>query len=158
MKNTQKGKFIYWLIVVLIIANIGTLVFYWVGHFKMQNDNAPKEFLARKLNFTGHQKQLYFDLAMEHNQNARKIRAQIKADKDAFFKLLQSDTIIDSARDNAALHISLSLQALDILTFEHFKKVRALCTQAQKPKFDALLQKMVNSVNNPQQGPPAPIK
>ena len=74
------------------------------------------------------------------------------------FQLLKTEQIVDSVKNNAALKVSLSIQALDILTFDHFKKVRVLCTEEQKPKFDELIQKMVNSVNNPQKGPQAPIK
>ncbi len=152
MKSILNNKFVAWLIAILIIANVATLVFFWVGHIKNQRDNSPKEFLAKKLNFNEIQKNAYFDLAKAHNENAKIIRDQIKINKDHFFQLLKSDTVIDSSRNNAALQVSLSIQSLDILTFEHFKKVRALCTKEQKPIFDELIQKMVNSVNNPQRG------
>ncbi len=158
MKNLVKNKITTWVIAILILANITTLVFYWVGHFRNQKNNSPKEFLAKKLNFSDSQKKTYFDLAKEHNESAKKIREEIKINKELLFELLKSDTIADSIRNNAALKVSLAIQSLDILTFEHFKKVRALCTEAQKPKFDELIQKMVHSVNNTQQGPPPSIK
>ncbi len=157
MKNTVKNKFITWLIVLLMLANIGTISFYWLGHFRNKKINSPREFLAAKLNFSESQKNTYFDLAKEHNENAKILRDQIKNDKENLFQLLKSDLIIDSVRNNAALKVSLSIQSLDILTFEHFKKVRALCTAEQKPKFDELIEKMVNSVNSPQKGPQPPI-
>ena len=153
MRNIGKNKFTSWLTIILIVANIATLLFYWIGNVKHARDNSPKEFLATKLNFSTHQKDLYFDLAKEHNENAKKIREQIKVNKDIFFQLLKSDKIIDSIRNSAAAKVSSSIQSLDILTFEHFKKVRSLCTVEQKPKFDELIQRMVNAVNNPQQGP-----
>ena len=158
MKNIVKNKLTNWLIVLLITANVATLVFFWVGHLKNERANSPKEFLATKLNFSGSQRDAYFELAKEHNEAAKIIREQVKIDKDNFFQLLKSDTIIDSARNNAAGRVSMSIQSLDILTFEHFKKVRTLCTAAQKPKFDELIQKMVNSVNNPQKGARPSIK
>lgn len=158
MKNIVKSKFFSWIIALLVLANIASLGFYWIGHFKNQRDNSPKEFLAKKLNFSDSQKKTYFNLAKEHNQSAEKIRERIIIDKDNFFKLLKSNSIIDSSRNNAAWQVSLSIQSLDILTFEHFKKVRALCTEEQKPKFDDLIQQMVNSVNSPQKGPQPPIK
>jgi len=152
MKNILNNKIVSWLIALLVVANITTLAFFWIGHFKNQRDNSPKEFLAKKLNFNEDQKTAYFELAKEHNEAAKIIREQVKIDKDNFFQLLKSDTIIDGARNNAAAQVSTSIQSLDILTFEHFKKVRTLCTSAQKPKFDELIQKMVNSVNSPQRG------
>lgn len=158
MKQILKNKFGAWLIALLVLANIATLVFYWVGYLKTQKDNSPKEFLAAKLNLSESQKNLYFDLAKEHNENANKIRQEIKISKEQFFELLKSNNVLDSSRDNAALKVSLAIQLLDILTFEHFKKVRALCSAEQKPKFDELIQKMVNAVNRPQQGPPPSMK
>lgn len=158
MKNLVKNKITTWVIALLILANITTLVFYWIGHFRNQRNNSPKEFLAKKLDFNDSQKNQYFDLAKEHNENAQKIRQQIKIEKELLFELLKSDKNIDSTRNDAALKISIAIQSLDILTFEHFKKVRALCTKDQKPKFDELIQKMVQSVNGPQQGPPGPMK
>ena len=158
MKNIVKIKLTNWLIVLLITANVATLTFFWVGHLKNERANSPKEFLANKLNFSEIQRDAYFELAKEHNEAAKIIREQVKFDKENLFSLLKSDAIIDSARNNAAARVSMSIQSLDILTFEHFKKVRTLCTAAQKPKFDELIQKMVNSVNSPQKGSRPSIK
>ncbi len=158
MKNLVKNKITGWLVAILIIANIATLVFFWIGHFRNQRNNSPKEFLAKKLQFSSNQKNIYFNLAKEHNETARVIRKEIKLNKEAFFNLLKSDYVSDSAKAKAALEVSLSIQSLDILTFEHFEKVRAICTPVQKKIFDDLVQKMVNSVNNPQQDTPPSIK
>ena len=158
MKKILYKKITIWLIGLLIIANSCTLIFFWVSHYNIQRKNSPKHFLANRLNFNNNQKKIYFDLAKEHNEQATILRDQIKINKDKFFELLKFDRINDSVRNNAALQISLSIQSLDSLTFEHFKKVRALCTGEQKPKFDDLIQRMVNSVNNSQQGPEPLIK
>jgi len=158
MKNLLNSKIVSWLIALLVVANITTLAFFWIGHFKNQKENSPKEFLSKNLNFSKSQKNAYFILAKEHNESAKIIRDQIKNDKESLFQLLKSDTINDSVRNDKALKVSMSIQALDILTFEHFRKVRAICTEEQKPQFDELIQKMVNTVNQIQKGPPVPIK
>jgi predicted transcriptional regulator len=152
MKNILNNKIAAWLIGLLILANIATLTFFWIGHLKNQRDNSPKNFLAKSLHFSESQKNAYFELAKNHNENANKIREQIKIDKENLFQLLKTEQIVDTIKNNAALKVSLSIQSLDILTFDHFKKVRALCTEEQKPKFDELIQKMVMSVNNIQKG------
>lgn len=158
MKKIFNNTITTWLISILIIANIATLTFFWIGHVKNQKENSPKEFLSKKLNFSESQKNAYFKLAKEHNESAKTIRDQIKIDKENLFQLLKSDTINDSVRNSSAMKVSLSIQSLDILTFEHFRKVRAICTEEQKPIFDELIQKMVNAVNQFQKGPPLPIK
>ena len=158
MKKIFNNKISTWVISILIIANIATLAFFWIGHFKNQKENSPKEFLSKNLNFSKSQKNAYFKLAKEHNESAKTIRDQIKIDKESLFQLLKSDTINDSVRNDKALKVSMSIQSLDILTFEHFRKVRALCNEEQKPKFDEVIQKMVSAVNQFQKGPPLPIK
>ena len=158
MKNLLNSKIVSWLIALLVVANITTLAFFWIGHFKNQKENSPKEFLSKNLNFSKSQKNAYFKLAKEHNESAKIIRDQIKNDKESLFQLLKSDTINDSVRNDKALKVSMSIQALDILTFEHFMKVRAICTEEQKPQFDELIKKMVNAVNQIQKGPPVQIK
>lgn len=158
MKNLLNSKIVSWLIALLVVANITTLAFFWIGHFKNQKENSPKEFLSKNLNFSKSQKNAYFILAKEHNESAKIIRDQIKNDKESLFQLLKSDTFNDSVRNDKALKVSMSIQTLDILTFEHFRKVRAICTEEQKPQFDELIQKMVNAVNQIQKGPPVPIK
>jgi protein CpxP len=152
MRNLLNNRIAAWLIGLLILANIATLTFFWIGHLKNQRDNSPKNFLAKSLHFSETQKNVYFELAKNHNENANKIREQIKIDKENLFQLLKTEQIVDTIKNNAALKVSLSIQSLDILTFDHFKKVRALCTEEQKPKFDELIQKMVISVNNIQKG------
>jgi predicted transcriptional regulator len=152
MRNLSNNRIAAWLIGLLILANIATLTFFWIGHLKNQRDNSPKNFLAKSLHFSETQKNVYFELAKNHNENANKIREQIKIDKENLFQLLKTEQIVDTIKNNAALKVSLSIQSLDILTFDHFKKVRALCTEEQKPKFDELIQKMVISVNNIQKG------
>ncbi len=157
MKSTRK-IFFRWLTVLLIILNLGTIIFYWAGYFRNQLMNDPKEFLAKSLHFSAQQKKAYFILAKEHNESANQLREEIKKRKELLFQLLQSDQVSDSARNTASLSVSQSIQSLDILTFEHFKKVRTLCTKEQKITFDKLIHKMVNSVNQSQKSTQPPIK
>jgi protein CpxP len=152
MKSIRKKKIFRWLTILLIILNLITLIFYWAGNLKNQFMNDPREFLSKKLIFTDRQKNEYFILAKEHNHNAIQIREEIKKRKENLFHLLKSDQVSDSERNDAASKVSQSIQSLDILTFEHFRKVRAMCTEVQKPKFDSLLEQMFNSVGSQQKG------
>ena len=158
MKSTRKKIFFRWLTILLIILNLGTIIFYWAGYFRNQFMNDPREFLSNRLNFTDQQKKEYFILAREHNQNAINLREEIKKRKENLFHLLKSDHVSDSARNDAASKVSQSIQLLDISTFEHFRKVRAMCTEVQKPKFDDLLEQMFNSVSSQQKGPHPKLK
>ena len=40
MKKIFNNKISTWLISILIMANIATLAFFWIGHFKNQKENS----------------------------------------------------------------------------------------------------------------------
>ena len=82
-------------------------------------------------------------------------REEDKEAKEKFFSLLQNDEATEAAIDEAA---KLSVQYDQVLTrntFDHFKKIRAMCTPAQKKKFDAIINEVLRMMNGPQ-GPPQP--
>ncbi len=149
MKNMVKNKLFIWAIVLLVLANMVTLGFFWTGRMRQMKEGSPKEFLAAKLKFNEYQKKQFFDLAQEHHENAQKIREKIKFSKDAFFDLLKQDNVSDSAKRATARVVSLNLEELDLYTLEHFKKVRALCNQDQKEIFDSVIHQITGAVNEP---------
>jgi periplasmic protein CpxP/Spy len=151
MKNMVKNRLFTWAIILLVIANVFTLGFFWAGRIKQMKEGSPKEFLAAKLKLDENQKKQYFDLAKEHHENAQKIREKIKISKDAFFDLLQKENISDSTKKAAARVVSLHLEELDLYTLEHFEKVRALCNREQKAIFDSLIHQITGVVSEPSQ-------
>jgi hypothetical protein len=156
MKNIVKNKLFTWVIALLVFANLVTIVFYWTGRLHQMNEGSPKEFLASQLKFDEQQKMQYFDLAQEHHENAQKIREKIKISKDAFFDLLKQSNVTDSAQRAAARNVSLNMEELDLYTLEHFKKVRALCNQEQKEKFDAIIHQITGAVTDQPRPPSHP--
>jgi hypothetical protein len=154
MKNIVKNKLFTWVILLLVLANLVTIVFYWAGRLHQMTEGSPREFLVRQLKFDEHQKKQYFDLAQEHHENAQKIREKIKISKDALFDLIKQSNVSDSTQRATARNVSLNLEELDLYTLEHFKKVRALCNQEQKEKFDAIIHQITGTVSE-SAGPPS---
>jgi alpha-N-acetylglucosamine transferase len=151
MKNIIKNKLIVWIVGILVLANLVTLVIFWAGRIHQMKEGSPRDFLAAKLNFSEDQKKQFFDLTKEHHENSQKIREKIKESKDAFFDLLKKPNVSDSTKKAAAMTVSLNIQELDLYTFDHFKKVRALCNAVQKISFDELIHQIIGAVNNPNQ-------
>jgi Spy/CpxP family protein refolding chaperone len=158
MKNIVKNKLIVWVIVILVLANVVTLVIYWGGHIRQMREGTSKEFLASQLKFDENQKKQYFDLAQDHHENAQKIREKIKISKDAFFDLLKEPNISDSTKRAAAKNVSLNIEELDLYTFDHFKKVLDLCNPEQKKLFDTILHQITGAVSDQNRPSPPPPK
>ena len=62
--------------------------------------------------------------------------------KDSLFKLLSYPETNDTLLNKIADVIAQKQKALDLQTFNHFKKVRTLCTPEQQPKYDSMILRM----------------
>ena len=151
MNAVKKNKVLIGLVALLLIANTASIIFLWLdkGRRPPGNKGTPAAFLIKELSFDAKQQEQFGLLVKEHQSGAIVIRNKIKAAKEAFFDLLKQPNVSDSARLQAANAISVQTEELDLLTFSHFQKVRALCTATQQPRFDAIIQEVTNMINRP---------
>jgi protein CpxP len=155
----MNNKLIGGLILLLVIANIATLSVFWLGRLNRPGPprGGPKDYIIKELGFNTAQQQKYEQLVADHHQKAEQYQENIKAAKDAFFNLLQNTAVADTTKKNAVDAISKQTEQLDLLTFEHFQKVRMLCTDEQKKKFDAIIHQVLEMMGRPKppgNGPP----
>ena len=55
----------------------------------------------------------------------------------------------------AADNVAKNLEQLDLLTFDHFKEVRTICTPAQQKKFDEIIEEVLQMIaSGPLRGRP----
>lgn len=154
----------WWAIAVisLIILNAVTLTTFWIER-KSNHDLPPKQenkggaasYLTKELAFDSMQRLQYDELVVEHRQRTRQIRREVRNAKDAFFELLSDSSCTDDVIKKGALQVSNIEQQLDILTFNHFKKVRTICNAEQKKKFDSIIKNAVQMMGP--QAPPSPM-
>ena len=146
-------------VILLIILNAVTLTIFWVE----RKDNSrlpPKQddrggaalYLTKELALDSMQQMQYNQLVLEHRQRTRQLRGEIRHTKDAFFELLGDTAVTDDVIKNAAASVSAIEQQIDILTFNHFKKIRTVCTAEQKKKFDSIIKNAVQMMG-PSQPP-----
>ncbi len=151
MSYSTKNKLLMALLLLLLLANIVTICVFWLGkppHPTMAREQ-PSAYIIRELSFDDKQKTTYLQLVKQHQQQAEDLRQQVKTAKDNFFKLLQQPNLSDSEKINAAKNISLITTQLDLITFDHFKKVRALCNAAQQKKFDNIIGNVMHLIGGP---------
>jgi hypothetical protein len=137
-------------VILLIVLNTATLTIFWIerksnNHLspKHENKGAAASYLIKELAFDSMQQLQYNQLIQEHRQRTRQIRREVRNAKDAFFELLIDSSITDDIVRTAALRVSNIEQQLDILTYNHFKKVRTICNTEQKKKFDSIIKNAV---------------
>lgn len=160
MNFITKNKWFAVAFLVLILLNIATLsAFWWMKKDRAPEDRPPQNgamtFLVKELNLDSLQQEQLKVLRDEHRMASQDARKNNKEAKEKFFSLLQNDEATEAAIDEAA---KLSVQYDQVLTrntFDHFKKIRAMCTPAQKKKFDAIINEVLRMMNG-LQGPPPP--
>ena len=164
MKQVLNNKWWAIAIVVLIAANMATLIFFWVTRLKEAQAKpssadhvhwkGPSGLLLEELDFSAEQKNQYDQLFKENRPQIRRIRDSIHTAKDDFFSLLKnSNAKLDELQKKAAESARLQ-ERLDMITFENFRKVKAICTPEQQKKFDSLIHKVLERMAPPPPPPP----
>ena len=154
MSYSTKSKILIGVLLLLVLANIVTMSVFWLGKGRppLPPKGSPTDYLVNELGFDAKQKETFLGLVQAHRTQAESLRQQVKTAKERFFKLLQQPGITDSGKIAAVKNISQASEQLDLITFDHFKKVRALCNADQQNKFDNIIQDVMRMVGGPGQG------
>jgi Spy/CpxP family protein refolding chaperone len=160
MSTTAKNKLLTGLVILLLVANAATIAMFWVN--KKQHPPQPKgsakDFLIKELKLdTAQQAQLEI-LVKEHRQTVEVLREKIKASKDSLFDLVKQPNASDSVKQAAATAAGRAAMQIDLVTLDHFQKVRSLCTPEQQKKFDEIIHKVTAMMGQPRppMGPGGP--
>lgn len=147
MNPSAKNKILIWSVVLLMIVNVAVLIALILSHHKpVDHRGTPADYLIKELGLNAEQQKRLKGLADQHHQQAETIMVKIKDARDSLFGLLQQPTISDSTKNAAADNVAKNLEQLDLLTFDHFKQVRAICTPDQQKKFDKIIQDVLRMI------------
>jgi len=151
MNKFSKPRWMLALLLLLLASNIATLVYLWLPPRQPKGlaDKRGFELLVKELKMTDSQQADYAKLREEHQSVVKPLRQQLKNSKDAFFDLLKTDSISNAVIESAAAKSAAIQQQLDIASFDHFKKLRAICTPEQQKGFDKLIQDVIRQMAPP---------
>ena len=134
-------------VVLLLLANIALVIFMVKGKKrspgKRSGRGEPFEMMVKEMNMTEEQQKEFKALKEEHFKNVRPLFDSVRAAKTAFFGLVKEPNVSDSLLNAYDQRVIDHQIKLDKLTFEHFRRVRNLFTAEQQPKFDSIIQKMM---------------
>ncbi|MGF2412399.1 MAG: periplasmic heavy metal sensor [Ferruginibacter sp.] len=164
MNAITNNRWITLMILLLLTANIVTLVLLWTHK---SNSNilpgqpaAPVqvfEFVTKELQLDAAQQQVYKTLREEHQQGQRPLQDSIRKAKDNFFTLLQQPAANDTAVQLLSSKVAAAEQQLEIFTFRHFQKLRAICNGNQQKMFDSIIKNVLQQMAPGRRpGPPPP--
>jgi hypothetical protein len=99
--------------------------------------------MEKELNMTAEQKAAHQKFRDEYFTAVRPLFDSVNAAKKAFFGLAKDADVSDSMINIGARHIAEKQIAVEKLTFEHIRNVRALYNSDQQMKYDSIIQKMM---------------
>lgn len=132
----NKTRFLYLVIAVLLLCNVGTLLVLAKGPGPLLHDEGPKKLIAEKLRFSETQKTQYDALIEQHRTAIREKEAALQGAKTELYALLKEDH--SPQKDSVVARIGQIHEAIEQVHFDHFLAIKSLCTPEQLPLFRAL--------------------
>jgi Spy/CpxP family protein refolding chaperone len=153
MNRPPRQKWLLILVAILLLTNIATLSIYWFK--KPDHDPGPGrdagnrekrmgQFMVDQLKFDATQEAAYWQLRDSMMTIQKPVMDSIRNAKKRFFDLLNQSETTDSTLITRSNEIADLQKKLDLVTFRHFQKVRAICRPDQLQKFDTVIKEIVN--------------
>lgn len=144
------------LLIVLVLANVATLLILWQNrhpkHPGMHPDE-PKNVIIKDLNLNNEQIKQYEMLIADHRKAMNDIRKTLAHQKEQLFDLVAAPDATDSTINHFARACATSYEQMDVVTIKHFKQLRAICTLKQQEKLDHTIRNVAKMMNE-HQAPP----
>ena len=144
MNNTRFLKIV---IVFLLLINLGTISFMWFN--KPHHNDRVGGFFEKELQFTPKQVSLFEGLKEEHRSKMDVLKEESKKLHDAYFDLLKNPSVDPTSVTQKASEIAKVKEKEELVTFYHFQKVRAICDDNQKIKFDKIIKEAARMMAPP---------
>ena len=142
----KQNRVYQYIIAGLILLNALLIAWQWFGGHR--RPPRPEDILRKELQLTDEQMNAYREMIREHRVLAEPIEKEIHDLKKQLF-----DFDIDSSKQQIAERIGKQQIELEMSLYDHFKKVRTLCNEEQKNKFDEVLLKALAAGRPPRPGP-----
>lgn len=157
MSPGSKSKLYIFIIAALLLANIAMLTFFvWMKEPPKKgnrSENRPgnpiTEILQKKVGFNEQQMSQYEKLKQQHWQLMKPMFDSMRRAKEQFYERLDDEVIPDTAISRSSEAIGERQTAMDRQIFRHFRSLRELCTEEQKPRFDSLIKGVVQRMIAP---------
>jgi protein CpxP len=158
--SLSKSRSLIFIITVLLLTNIAVLgYFLWFQKPSKHEDRGKGHkgmatALQNEVGFNEQQVAQYRELKEKQWATLRPMFENMCRAKDSLFRLLSDENVNDLVINKTADIIASQQKAVDIQVFDHFKKIRNLCTSEQRPKYDSLVQRIIKKMGKPcREGP-----
>jgi Spy/CpxP family protein refolding chaperone len=152
--TTSKNRSLIFIITVLLLTNIAVLAYFlWYKkpeRLPQTNHDKRGQGIERPLHddvgFNDQQMAQYREMRDEQMKAIKPMFDDMRKTKDSLFRMIGNPEANDSIVNSVADAIAQKQKAMDLRMYNHFKRIRSLCTPDQLPKYDSLIQRMMKRV------------
>lgn len=149
MNDTKKYKALVSIIIFLLITNFAMLLFFIIldkptdKRSKERTENGMYNSLQQDVGFSKDQLDQYQSLRTLQRKNIKPLFEKVRQSKMNFYELLYMNNVSDSVVAMDADSIAQTQKELDLQMFNHFKRIRNICTPDQLQQFDSTIKKVI---------------
>ncbi|MEO8235059.1 MAG: hypothetical protein ABI549_06555 [Flavobacterium sp.] len=148
----NKIKLLTFSVILLLILNISTLVFFVFYGNQLQGFNKriePKEIIIKKLGFDEQQVKEYQELIHWHRGNIDNLQEQIRNTKQELYSELVKSDVDNKTKDSLINKLANIQKEIEIMHFKHFQDIKKLCKKEQLDRFNDLTQELAKIFSKP---------
>ena len=146
-----------WAVILLLLCNIGLMLTIWLKPGQRgPGGETPRDFVIRNLKFSDEQVQKYDALIKDHRREMNRLRHEAMEYRQALFANLKNEGRGGMNPDSLTQLIASNQKQVELVTYNHFGQVRAICTEEQKKVFDNIIGEVTKKMNGPGHGGPPP--
>jgi periplasmic protein CpxP/Spy len=150
--NEQKQYRPLWSIIgALFLMNVGIILWILLPPGR-HPPPAHRLLLERELAFDEKQQATYRTQREAHFEQTGAIRQEVQALRQQLYEQLKETQLDEKRIQTLTDQIGEKTAEMDRITFRHLREVRQLCTSAQQARFDQVIDRVIDQIN--QTGPP----
>jgi Spy/CpxP family protein refolding chaperone len=145
--KTPLNKWLVLFAIALLIINGVLVYFLWKDKKPRGKERGNRgDWMVNELKFDEKQKAEHKKLKEAHFNQLKPLFDSINTARSRLYDLLKEPVTNDSLVNYYANMIGEKHKEMSLKTFDHFKKVRALCNPEQQKKLDEFVQKIVQNM------------
>ena len=144
----NKSKFLTIIVIALLVCNLSLIGFIFSHKPGKHERNNPRNFIIEKLDLTENQIEEYEILIASQKPLFKEKKMLLHEKENQLYMLLQG-TAEESAPEVLSNEIGTLQRQIEILQYNHFKDIKALCKPNQIGRYDELMTEISRVFSTP---------
>ncbi len=155
MEVKSGSKIWGWLVAFLVVCNIALLATIWMKPGRSNipglagmnaHPGGPGANFNAQLSFTKEQNDKFIQMRADQRQRIDSLKKLARETREQFFSGLKGSPQTQARLDSLGSVLGNYHKLIEMQTYEHFRQVKEMLTDAQKPLFDSIISDVLKSM------------